>query len=295
MCLRELQPRREPACSRNITIKMDMEKFLPDADGLLYPQISENRTFPRFKEVPFELRLKIWQTAVEPRIIVARDKRCLPSEQDRGQRTKRVLSFNGTRTPALLHVCHEARKEVLSFAGYKEFFKSSDLGHGIYFSPSFDALLIADGSGYSTTSRGQEDGVESLEVKLGPELKLVRHFMILPHHAAQLFVKTWRLHGLFESNCVERVSVVVDPDNHKRHFNLETQKAVMVTVKRARTYAETVERGNQQQAIPRIGVAVLEREERLMFGIKMLGERKVDFILENEDDIWAFFRNYSYT
>jgi len=281
--------------SKQLTVKVDMESFLPDEDGLLYPQTAENRTFSHFRELSFEIRLKIWQIAVEPRIIMARDKRRLPSEPNRGQRTKRKLNFNGTRTPALLHVCHEARKEVIKFAGYGEFFKSSDIGHGIYFSPFFDALLIADGSRYRPASWEPAYGVESLEVKLGPDLKSVRHFMILPDQAAQLFVKIWRLYDFVDSTCLERVSVVVDPEDHKRYFNLETQKAITSTVKRARAYAETVGKGNQQQAIPRIGIAVLERVERPMYGVKMLEDRKVDFILEDDDDIWAFLRNYSYT
>ncbi|KAF8854491.1 hypothetical protein BDZ45DRAFT_41649 [Acephala macrosclerotiorum] len=54
---------------------------------------ASNPGFPLFTLLPFELRIKIWQMTIEPRIVVNTKKRI--------------------KTPAILHTCHEAREEGL--------------------------------------------------------------------------------------------------------------------------------------------------------------------------------------
>ncbi|CZR54104.1 uncharacterized protein PAC_03987 [Phialocephala subalpina] len=54
---------------------------------------TSNPGFPLFTFLPYELRIKIWQMSIEPRVVVNTRKR--------------------NQTPTILHACHEAREEGL--------------------------------------------------------------------------------------------------------------------------------------------------------------------------------------
>jgi hypothetical protein len=70
------------------------------------PLAHRTRTFPRFTELPAELRLKIWELLIAPRIVVVACVSSANAAQKRAQLTARPRC---PAVPALLHVCHESR------------------------------------------------------------------------------------------------------------------------------------------------------------------------------------------
>jgi hypothetical protein len=61
--------------------------------------------FHPFKRLPFELRIAIWALSLEPRVITQSDG------------AAEIPKQKFSRVPAILQVCHEARKEFLDIEG----------------------------------------------------------------------------------------------------------------------------------------------------------------------------------
>jgi hypothetical protein len=68
--------------------------------------------FPRFQELPAELRLKIWELLVTPRIVVVA---CMSSQNEEQKRAQLALRPRRPATPVLLHICHESRMLALRY------------------------------------------------------------------------------------------------------------------------------------------------------------------------------------
>lgn len=67
-------------------------------------------TFTCFGDLPVELRLKIWEHLVQPRVVIAA---CLDEENAADKRAQLARRPSLPATPVLLHVCHEARAVAL--------------------------------------------------------------------------------------------------------------------------------------------------------------------------------------
>ncbi|KAI1492986.1 hypothetical protein F5X96DRAFT_294170 [Biscogniauxia mediterranea] len=68
--------------------------------------------FPLFPDLPAEIRLKIWEYLIAPRVVAVA---CLDAETASSQREDLLLSRPARpAVPVLLHVCHEARTLALS-------------------------------------------------------------------------------------------------------------------------------------------------------------------------------------
>ncbi|KAI0602264.1 hypothetical protein F4775DRAFT_230649 [Biscogniauxia sp. FL1348] len=68
--------------------------------------------FPLFPNLPAEIRLKIWEYLIAPRVVAIA---CLDAETASSQREELLLSRPARPpVPVLLHVCHEARALALS-------------------------------------------------------------------------------------------------------------------------------------------------------------------------------------
>ena len=115
-------------------------------------------TFPRFNQLPPELRVKIWIAALPPPyLLIQRD---LPTPRVIGEsvfrpQTRCSHPLNPPRlrrpVPAVLHVCRESRNEFLSFAdkvvqrnGHRVYSYYSRRGKSgaVFFSSSDDMLLL---------------------------------------------------------------------------------------------------------------------------------------------------------
>jgi hypothetical protein len=77
-----------------------------------YPRLPVS-TFLPFPRLPAELRCKIWELAVEPRIVDVEIQYKNERYQSSDNETPRLVSH--TPSPAVLHTCREARNEVEGF------------------------------------------------------------------------------------------------------------------------------------------------------------------------------------
>lgn len=71
---------------------------------------SSPSTFPLFPDLPVELRLKVWELLLQPRIIIAA---CLDAATEAPKRAQLARRRSLPRVPPLLHVCAEARALAL--------------------------------------------------------------------------------------------------------------------------------------------------------------------------------------
>ncbi|KAF2003792.1 hypothetical protein P154DRAFT_590260 [Amniculicola lignicola CBS 123094] len=71
-------------------------------------------TFHPFPRLPFELRAQIWEMTVEPRVVDVR----VAYSNEIMEYGRRLVS--STSTPAILHVCREARDHGLYEKGFSE-------------------------------------------------------------------------------------------------------------------------------------------------------------------------------
>ena len=114
------------------------------------------KRFPKFKDLPVELRLQIWAAALpEPRV----HELCLPNLIT--PKNRRVLRSNNNKSPAILHACRESRHLALKHLELLEYIPPPHTENdarvyaikGFYFHPKIDTLYInhmADGIlGYS--------------------------------------------------------------------------------------------------------------------------------------------------
>ena len=122
-------------------------KFRSFSDGM--PTPAPETSFPQFGLLPPELRLKVWEHLLQPRVIVAsclqRDELSLAREEELAARA------TGARVPVLLHVNSEARQVALKRYELTFAWKVSkmhndtpvDQAAKIYFNFETDALLLA--------------------------------------------------------------------------------------------------------------------------------------------------------
>ncbi|ORY64421.1 uncharacterized protein BCR38DRAFT_458106 [Pseudomassariella vexata] len=112
-------------------------KFQVYSDGLDTQQaqdLATLSTFSQFPNLPPELRLKVWEYLLRPRIILAS---CLEGEVDSEQLSELAARPSRPFVPVLLHISHETR--ALALAHYELAFSwkvphvlsSLDLGPGI--------------------------------------------------------------------------------------------------------------------------------------------------------------------
>lgn len=106
--------------------------------------------FPLFQNLPFELRLKIWNQTIQSRVILCR-KRSRP------------------RVPALLQVCKESREEGLRH--YQLHFWEPNNKLAIYFNVELDTLF-----GTSTSLHDTDYALESLSKN--PAISQIQHLAI---------------------------------------------------------------------------------------------------------------------
>lgn len=78
-------------------------------DGLT-PPLPSSSTFHVFPDLPLELRLKVWQYLLQPRIIIIA---CFDAADEPTKRAQLALRRRLPATPPLLHVCHESRALAL--------------------------------------------------------------------------------------------------------------------------------------------------------------------------------------
>jgi len=67
-------------------------------------------TFPRFGDLPPEIRLKIWAELIQPRVVIAA---CVDAEHLAERREQLAARPRRPAVPVLLHACHEARELAL--------------------------------------------------------------------------------------------------------------------------------------------------------------------------------------
>lgn len=91
-------------------------EFQVCSDGLTPPPSTPTpATFPFFNDLPLELRLKVWEHLLQPRIVIAA---CFDDDNEGGRDTARKRAQLARRAkhspvPVLLHVCHETRRLAL--------------------------------------------------------------------------------------------------------------------------------------------------------------------------------------
>lgn len=71
---------------------------------------ASSATFTCFGDLPVELRLKIWEQLMQPRVVIAA---CLDEENAADKRAQLARRPSLPTTPVLLRVCHEARAVAL--------------------------------------------------------------------------------------------------------------------------------------------------------------------------------------
>lgn len=96
-------------------------------------------TFGKFLDLPIELRLKIWEESLIPRVHELHP--CAKLYNDR-----MTFRSNSSQTPAIFHVCHESRELALKNYELMEYDpQRGESGKGIlrfYFCPALDTLLL---------------------------------------------------------------------------------------------------------------------------------------------------------
>lgn len=151
--------------------------------------------FPKFMQLPTELRLKIWAASFEPRVHELHP--CSRLYNDR-----MTFRSNASRTPAIFHACHESRTVALENYRLMEYspVRGGSSGKGIlrfYFCPKLDTLLLNSLIGlfmmfvmlegdadYAGTMKGWEMVAFDAE-----RLQLITLFFRIPGHSASSRIK----------------------------------------------------------------------------------------------------------
>jgi hypothetical protein len=91
-------------------------KFHVHSDGLGGAEESSNKVFHKFRDLPPELRLKIWECLLAPRIIAIS---CIDSDEPQDESSLNIQDRQESPplVPVLLHVNHESR--TLALAHYE--------------------------------------------------------------------------------------------------------------------------------------------------------------------------------
>lgn len=78
--------------------------------SLASPSPPSSATFTLFPDLPLELRLKVWESLLLPRIVIAA---CFDAADEAPKRAQLARRANLPPVPVLLHVCHETRQVAL--------------------------------------------------------------------------------------------------------------------------------------------------------------------------------------
>ncbi|KAF3766317.1 hypothetical protein M406DRAFT_256464 [Cryphonectria parasitica EP155] len=110
------------------------------------PSSSSPATFPLFPTLPSELRLKIWEQLLQPRIVIVA---CFDAQDVAPKRAQLARRRDLRRAPVLLHICAETR--ALALRHYELAFSwrvpgilaaPRSCGPRVWFDFSSDALLL---------------------------------------------------------------------------------------------------------------------------------------------------------
>ncbi|TVY25624.1 hypothetical protein LHYA1_G006332 [Lachnellula hyalina] len=212
-------------------------------------EISSNR-FTIFPRLPAELRAKVWQAAITPRVI-----RC--------QRTNDENLFTAPpKSVTLFEVSRESRNIAFLYGG---FILLSTTPCYIYFSPKIDYLLfdvgwksLADPPQYprlnaalaapATPPKVPQDFIVSLEA-IDPALKMLRNIMVHPNWNDQRMMPTVPLARL---PYLERVLVASD----EKSIGLRSE-VMFSTVHDIKMYYGITRKTAPEVTTPRIAVGCL--------------------------------------
>lgn len=115
--------------------------------------------FPRFSDLPSELRLKIWALAIhDPRMV---DLSCKKGIDNLKRGPKRFVEafLSTTPRPSTLSVCRESRCEALST--YKAYFQTSHAPNVVYLALGQDTVRCSDNM-LEHFGAAEKRGIESL-------------------------------------------------------------------------------------------------------------------------------------
>lgn len=207
-------------------------------------EMGSNR-FTIFPRLPAELRAKIWQAAITPRVI-----RC--------QRTNDENLFTApSKSVTLFEVSRESRDIAFLYGG---FILLSTTPCYVYFSPKIDYLLFDVGWKSLTPPRYQrvihaatppkspQDFIASLEA-IDPALKMLRNIMVHPNWNDQRMTPTV---ALARFPCLERVLVASD----EKSIGLRSE-VMFSTVHDIKMYYAITRERSPEVTNPRIAVGCL--------------------------------------
>ena len=227
---------------------IDRTSVMASTDDVL--EIRSNR-FPIFPRLPVELRAKVWEATITPRVV-----RC--------QRTNDENVFTApSKSLPLFEVCRESREIAFLFGGYLLLSTSPSY---VYFSPKIDYLLFDVGwkelfppqfppdpfaiplPAPATSPKVPQDFIVSLEA-IDPALKMLRNIMVHPNWSDQRMTPTVPLARFPQ---LERV--LVASDEKSIGFRSEV---MFSTVHDIKMYYGTTRRTEPGVITPRIAVGCL--------------------------------------
>lgn len=143
--------------------------MMPSPDGMNvtipppeYTRLPDNgKAFPLFSNFPAEIRMRIWEAALWPRIV-------------RWIRTTEGSVFTApSRSLPLLSVCKESREAAFLYGMYRVFTASSR----VYFSPVIDYLWLDPGWIDPDVARRvpQDDPLDSMRIQFGEVQNIMLH------------------------------------------------------------------------------------------------------------------------
>jgi hypothetical protein len=193
-------------------------------------------SFSVFSELPVEIRVKIWEAAITPRII-----KCKHSKDGN--------LFTGPSHPfALFNVCRESREAAFLYGEYVLVSTSPSM---VYFSPKYDFLWF-DAGWMSLVplphygNRPRHDFTESLTAKLSQ----LRNIMIHPNWSNNRMKPTVQF-AMFP----QLQTVLVAAENER---SIGNQSQVMLdTIYDLKMYYTMAKRTSPDVRIPRIAVGCL--------------------------------------
>ncbi|OAQ94960.1 hypothetical protein VFPFJ_01069 [Purpureocillium lilacinum] len=99
-------------------------------------------TFERFPLLPLELRQRVWELTVEPRLVEVRFK--LDHDENPDGKPKALHVTSSTPVPATLHTCREARTHGLSM--YQRAFTIGAEPRYVWVNYEMDTISVGDTS-----------------------------------------------------------------------------------------------------------------------------------------------------
>jgi hypothetical protein len=237
------------------------------------------RSFQLFSELPAELRAKIWEAALKPRIV-------------RWTRTNDENSFTApSRSLPLMLVSKEAREAAFLYGGYQNL---TDYWNPFYFSPKLDDFWFDPG--WTEFGRSSYMLLDDPLDELLPKLGEVQNIMVHPNWSGRRR-KPAILFGKVPS--IRRILVAADEKSIGFHG-----KVMLETVKEIQSYYATLEQQGQARKIPYVAVGCVGwvGEERRKMHHGSEDNRQLVKIFEKQWEInshmqhlreeeWLFTRN----